>query len=267
MPDKGQNKGQNKGQGEKARLRAFYKKKLTRLPPSIKRQKEKQIEDLLLKLPFWSHISHIAGFLALKEEPLLSSFYKLYENKLCFPYMSKGRLEFYQLKGSKNLAEDRDKLQTKAQARPWPRSKEPNKSKAQAKPETTSKDQTEHWPKTGISTDNRFSIPEPYPLAENKVPSDEISVFLIPALAFDRQGGRLGRGLGFYDKSLAKLLPSKTNRGHKNACFIGLAFSLQIQTERLSLEAHDIPMDLLVSEDFILMPLNKRMEQVRIFND
>ena len=67
-----------------------------------------------------------------------------------------------------------------------------------------------------------------------------IDIALVPGSVFDRQGGRLGYGGGFYDRFLSQDAPQ--------ALRIGLAFSLQLTT-RLSLEPHDQRMDLLVTEE------------------
>ena len=64
-------------------------------------------------------------------------------------------------------------------------------------------------------TVGRFGILEP-PAAARPVDLTSIDLFLVPGLAFDRRGGRLGRGGGFYDRSLS----------HSSPLF-GLALSLQ----------------------------------------
>jgi 5,10-methenyltetrahydrofolate synthetase len=68
-------------------------------------------------------------------------------------------------------------------------------------------------------------------------------LILVPLLAFDRQGTRLGRGKGFYDRLLAKWpqLPA-----------IGIAFSWQQSNESLPCEAHDKKLSLVVTEKEIL---------------
>ncbi|HZL12624.1 MAG TPA: 5-formyltetrahydrofolate cyclo-ligase, partial [Verrucomicrobiae bacterium] len=65
----------------------------------------------------------------------------------------------------------------------------------------------------------------------------EFDLILVPGIAFDLHGNRLGRGQGFYDRLLAEF------RGTK----IGIAFDEQISTE-VSAEAHDVRVD------FILTP-------------
>ena len=86
-------------QKNKVFLRSFYKKQLEALSPSLKKQKESQIVKNLNKLPFWEDCSYIAVYQALADEPCLSSFYKLWKDKLCYPVMREGRLAFYKSSG------------------------------------------------------------------------------------------------------------------------------------------------------------------------
>jgi 5-formyltetrahydrofolate cyclo-ligase len=82
-----------------------------------------------------------------------------------------------------------------------------------------------------------FGILEPkaeLPIVHQK----EIEIFLCPGLGFDKRGVRLGRGKGFYDRSLALAKPE--------ALRIGIAFHEQI-VEQLIADPHDIPMNLVIS--------------------
>lgn len=82
-----------------------------------------------------------------------------------------------------------------------------------------------------------FGIREPTPgLAP--VATDRIDAFLCPGLAFDVRGGRLGRGLGYYDRMLAGARPG--------ALKVGVCFAKQIVPDTFS-EPHDVRMDVLVS--------------------
>ena len=74
-----------------------------------------------------------------------------------------------------------------------------------------------------------------------RVSLDEMTGVLVPGLAFDRQGGRLGRGRGYYDRAL------EGYRGMK----VGIAFSCQI-LERIPLEAWDLRMDAIITEQFVI---------------
>ena len=61
---------------------------------------------------------------------------------------------------------------------------------------------------------NAFDIPEP--VAGNEVPAAEIDLMIVPLLAFDKQGYRVGYGKGFYDRFMAQCKPGTQ--------FIGLCF-------------------------------------------
>ena len=75
----------------------------------------------------------------------------------------------------------------------------------------------------------------------------EPEVLIVPLVAFDRQGGRLGYGGGFYDRTLAGL----RQRGPVVA--VGFAFAAQ-EAEALPLEATDQPLDLIVTEAEVIVP-------------
>jgi len=79
----------------------------------------------------------------------------------------------------------------------------------------------------------RFDIPAP--TGRERQPE----VILVPGLAFDRRGHRLGYGRGYYDRALAAC---------PEALRIGLCHSFQV-VEALPEEAHDQPVDHLVTPD------------------
>lgn len=81
-----------------------------------------------------------------------------------------------------------------------------------------------------------FGIMEPKPSCKI-CPMEKIGIVLVPGIAFDEKGGRLGYGLGFYDRFLAS---SKLKTA-------GLCTDAQIAPP-LPLEPHDVPMDYIVSE-------------------
>lgn len=66
-------------------------------------------------------------------------------------------------------------------------------------------------------------------------------VLLVPCVAFDRDGGRLGYGAGHYDRALARLA------AHGPVIAIALAFAAQ-EVEQVPAEAHDRPLDAIVTE-------------------
>mgnify|MGYP002621762116 CR=1 FL=1 len=70
-------------------------------------------------------------------------------------------------------------------------------------------------------------------------------VVIVPLVAFDLRGGRLGYGGGFYDRTLEGL----RQRGKVTA--IGYAFDAQ-QADDLPLETTDQPLDMIVTETRVL---------------
>ncbi len=83
---------------------------------------------------------------------------------------------------------------------------------------------------------SRWGLREPSPLAEHESMLDDVSLALVPGLAFDAAGGRLGRGGGYYDRLLARRDPTKTR-------LVGVGFAFQRVAEPLPLAAHDVKMD------------------------
>ena len=71
----------------------------------------------------------------------------------------------------------------------------------------------------------------------------DIDLIVVPGMAFDEKGGRLGNGKGFYDKFLATVPPHIT--------IIALAFELQIVDE-IILFNHDIPVHKIITEKRII---------------
>lgn len=63
--------------------------------------------------------------------------------------------------------------------------------------------------------------------------TDEIDLFLCPGIGFDRRGGRIGRGKGFYDRALAE--------ARKDAIRLGICFDFQLVNE-VVMGNHDIRM-------------------------
>ncbi|MFP4466795.1 MAG: 5-formyltetrahydrofolate cyclo-ligase [Candidatus Goldiibacteriota bacterium] len=87
-----------------------------------------------------------------------------------------------------------------------------------------------------------FGIKEPSRKRTLLKPKD-IDAAIIPGLAFDPQGNRLGFGCGYFDKFLAG--------AQKNILKIALAFSCQM-TSKLPSEKHDIKMDFIITEKGII---------------
>ena len=93
-----------------------------------------------------------------------------------------------------------------------------------------------------------LGIDEPLPvlrgLPERSVENEEIDVVIVPGVAFDPRGNRIGQGQGFYDRFLKKLV----NR----ARFVALAYQCQIFSS-IPLDPHDIQMDVVVTEENVFV--------------
>lgn len=87
-------------------------------------------------------------------------------------------------------------------------------------------------------TSGAFGIWEPLPAPSRLVAPDAFDLVLVPGLAFDLDGGRLGRGAGFYDRFLAAL-PTQTR-------LIGVALDEQI-VKKTPRDAFDLPVDALAT--------------------
>ena len=74
-------------------------------------------------------------------------------------------------------------------------------------------------------------------------PIEKIDLIVVPGLAYDRHGNRLGRGGGFYDRFLAR--PELA----AHAC--GLAFSLQV-VGNIPVHPNDYPVKVLVTDEEVL---------------
>lgn len=84
-----------------------------------------------------------------------------------------------------------------------------------------------------------LGIMEPDPEKLELVKPEDINVVLVPGIAFDRKGNRLGYGKGYYDRFLAELDSSKIK--------VGICFDFQIIDE-LPTDCFDVPVDCIVTE-------------------
>ena len=85
-----------------------------------------------------------------------------------------------------------------------------------------------------------YGIWEPDPEKAQTVDADRVDTILVPGVGFDRQGGRIGYGAGYYDRFLAGL-------GHR-PYLLGVGFSVQV-VERVPMEPHDMLLDAILTEE------------------
>jgi 5-formyltetrahydrofolate cyclo-ligase len=95
------------------------------------------------------------------------------------------------------------------------------------------------WPEGTPLVAGRWNIPEPP--VEQAGPEPELMI--VPGVAFDPHGMRVGRGGGYYDRMLAARPAWKT----------GVAFDFQV-VDRLEAGAHDIHMDSIATEQKLYVP-------------
>jgi 5-formyltetrahydrofolate cyclo-ligase len=88
-----------------------------------------------------------------------------------------------------------------------------------------------------------YKILEPKPelreLREKRVHADELDLIMVPGVAFDRRGARMGHGKGYYDKLL--------KHARADAPLVALAFECQLFPE-IPVGHHDVFMDLILTE-------------------
>lgn len=84
-----------------------------------------------------------------------------------------------------------------------------------------------------------FHIEEP--TGNDTVSPEEIDLIVVPAVAYDRRGNRLGRGKGFYDRLLAEARAIK----------VGVGYEFQLIDE-IPAEPHDVPMDYVITQSLTL---------------
>ena len=93
---------------------------------------------------------------------------------------------------------------------------------------------------------NRFGIPEPGPDASLLPPADNgvPEVIIVPGVAFDRKGHRLGNGGGYYDRLFSEKDMRRTIR-------IGFAYSFQLVAD-VPVEDWDTPMHAIATEEELI---------------
>jgi 5-formyltetrahydrofolate cyclo-ligase len=92
-----------------------------------------------------------------------------------------------------------------------------------------------------VLQESTFHVPEPVGCELPALASD-VKAVIIPMLAFDRKGNRLGYGAGYYDRFLSS---------HPHLTRIGIAFSCQ-EVEEIPADATDASMDIIVTDNGII---------------
>jgi 5-formyltetrahydrofolate cyclo-ligase len=90
-----------------------------------------------------------------------------------------------------------------------------------------------------------YGIREPKEGLLRPIEGGDIEVIIVPAVAFDRRGYRIGYGGGYYDRFLPQA---------SQAAKIGVAFACQI-IEKIPVDGHDLPVDVIVTEREVIVPV------------
>lgn len=93
---------------------------------------------------------------------------------------------------------------------------------------------------------NPYSILEPVHLVGEIAP-DRLDLVIVPLIAFDRHGHRLGTGGGYYDKTFSFLVAHPSPQPH----MIGLGFAVQ-EAEALPHDPWDILLQAVVTEEEVI---------------
>ena len=91
---------------------------------------------------------------------------------------------------------------------------------------------------------NRYGILEPKLNCSQICPLPALDYLLMPLVAFDKQGNRLGMGGGFYDRTLARLHEQNWQKPQ----LIGLAHECQ-KVDALPIESWDVPLKTIITPD------------------
>lgn len=91
---------------------------------------------------------------------------------------------------------------------------------------------------------NRFRIPEPCPSYRRSRTARWLDLVVMPLVAFDQQGTRMGMGGGFYDRTFA-FKRAQTRPQRPRLC--GFAYDFQ-QVKHLQRQRWDVPLDVIASD-------------------
>lgn len=91
-------------------------------------------------------------------------------------------------------------------------------------------------------TENSYGILEPLK-KEPYIEPGELDLIVVPGVAFDRNGGRMGYGAGFYDRYFKKINTDNIKKITK----LALAYDFQV-IERVPMNEQDIPVNYIITE-------------------
>lgn len=116
--------------------------------------------------------------------------------------------------------------------------------------DSTNMDFYEYSPIKKEFSEGAYGIQEPFEILRKfQLQQNNVNILvLVPGRAFTKDGKRLGRGKGFYDSYLERLLNKKGDLTNCKITFLGICFECQILQD-LPVEIHDIKMHKIISEE------------------
>ena len=100
------------------------------------------------------------------------------------------------------------------------------------------------WKSGADLESNRYGIPEPVCTKDDLLEPAELDIVLLPLLGFDRRGGRIGYGGGYYDASFAFL---RERHEATRPLLVGVAYSAQ-EIEVIEQAPWDVRLDYVATE-------------------
>lgn len=91
-------------------------------------------------------------------------------------------------------------------------------------------------------SESSYGIPEPS-INDPYIDPNELDLIIVPGVAFDRRGGRVGYGAGFYDRYFKKVNKDNIKRITK----LALAYDFQV-LDKVPTSYHDVPVDYIITE-------------------
>jgi len=223
---------------KKQALRKDIRGKLKALSPDEIRQQSVAVWDRLKKLPAYQQAQSIGLFLSMPKgeidtDPALAHAIEM------------GKTIYVPQVGQNFESADMELIRVVQQVKGTTQSSTASSAAAESSSGSSQTVELFHrnWPR------NKWGIPEPpadMPLHEAQ-PGD-IDVLVIPGLAFDSAGDRLGQGKGYYDRFMARMLAVDRNHDDKKPpvlVAVGLTCQL-VDVGQIPVHEHDVPVDWLL---------------------
>lgn len=96
---------------------------------------------------------------------------------------------------------------------------------------------------------SEYGIPEPVVKHTDDFGAEDIDLVIVPGIAFDEEGWRIGYGGGFYDRFMQLL--------GTDVPLLSIAFELQV-VPKIPAESHDLPVDKIITENRVIDARNAR---------